>query len=54
MAAGGGHIGVVQLLINRGAEVNRADVFGRTPLKIARLRGHTGASIQLVRNGGIV
>ena len=40
VAADGGHIGVVQLLLNRGADPDKTNALGITPLSNASWRGH--------------
>lgn len=47
-----GHIGVVALLIGRGANVN-SEAFGRTPLSVAQLRGHSEI-VDILRKAGAV
>ncbi|MBR5888302.1 MAG: ankyrin repeat domain-containing protein, partial [Akkermansia sp.] len=48
-AANIGHTECVKLLIDAGADVNRANNEGRTPLSIAEKNGHTECA-ELLRN----
>ena len=50
-AALGGHAGAIELLARRNADVNRA-AGGKTPLEIAREKGHEAAAAALERLGG--
>ena len=51
LAAENGHKDAVQLLIDRGAEPNRADQYGNTPLHNAALEGHKDV-VQLLLDRG--
>ncbi len=50
-AAEGGHIQVVRMLVDAGAEVNRADAGGFTPLMGAARTGHAGLVKFLLERG---
>ena len=41
IACGEGQVDAVRLLLDNGAEVNRVDKFGATPLIIAKHQGHS-------------
>jgi hypothetical protein len=41
MAASGGNINMVQLLVDKGAKVNAQNTYGKTPLHYAASKGHT-------------
>ena len=52
-AARRGHVAIVELLIERGADVNpREAISGHTPLHLAERWGHEDAAAVLVANGG--
>ncbi|MBR5888317.1 MAG: ankyrin repeat domain-containing protein, partial [Akkermansia sp.] len=51
-AANIGHTECVKLLIDAGADVNRANNEGRTPLSIAEKNGHTECAELLRAAGG--
>ena len=46
-----GHVDAARLLLDKGAEVNRATEDGRTPLLVACLQGHVDAVRLLLDNG---
>jgi hypothetical protein len=50
-AADAGHVSVVQLLIDRGANLNLPNSQGRTPLSCARSRGHKEVEEALLKAG---
>ena len=50
----GGHAAVVEALGRLGADVNRADDDGWTPLGIARDEGHSEAAAALERLGAAI
>jgi ankyrin repeat protein len=53
IASMGGHTSVVELLLNAGAERNRAESGGgATPLMASCAAGHTATAAALLRNGG--
>ena len=52
MAAQEGHRDVVNLLLDRGADPNKADIFGLTPLHEAAKRGHKNVVRILLERGG--
>ena len=47
-AAENGHVEIVVLLLEQGAEVNRADKYGSTALRLAEHRGRTGV-VEILR-----
>lgn len=51
VAAGGGHVDVVQFLINQGADVNVEDQWGGRPIDDALEKGHTKV-VELLRQSG--
>lgn len=50
-AAETGHIQTVQLLVNRGGNVNEIDTIGRTPLHLAAKYGHVKMVSRLLQLG---
>lgn len=50
-AARGGHVGVIRLLAEHGADLNRANPDGLTPLLIAVINDHTDAAAELLVRG---
>lgn len=48
-----GHRNIALLLINRGADVNHRDAFGRTPLHKAAANGHPDC-LQLLLQHGLI
>jgi len=50
-AAGGDHMKVVELLIDKGGDVNAKDEVGWTPLHIAEYNGHKDVADLLKKNG---
>jgi ankyrin repeat protein len=48
-AAAGGYEAVVRLLLEKGAEPDSKDMFGRTPLSLAAERGHRTV-VQLLKS----
>ena len=51
IASQNGHVEVVRVLAERGADINKADDNGATPLSLARSAGHTEIAAFL-RNAG--
>ena len=49
-----GHVDTVRLLLDRGAEVDRANQNGLTPLLTACFRGHVDVALLLLENGAEV
>ena len=47
MASLGGHLAIVRLLLERGAEVNHTTVTNSTPLRAASFNGHTEVQIKM-------
>ena len=45
MASLGGHVAIVRLLLERGAEVNHTTLTNSTPLRAASFNGHTEVSL---------
>jgi ankyrin repeat protein len=45
MAAYGGHLGIAQLLLEHGADMDNIDVDGDTPMQLAATRGHSNIAI---------
>ncbi|KAJ6539678.1 ankyrin repeat-containing domain protein [Mycena capillaripes] len=54
LASGEGHIEIVSLLLDNGAEVNTVDRFNDSALLIASARGHTDIVRSLLENGAEV
>jgi len=50
-AVAGGKVGIVELLIRHGADVNLKGTDGKSPLGLARLKGHTAVADALVNAG---
>ena len=48
-----GDSAVIELLLERGAEVNAKDDRGQTPRSIAAHKGHTDAVVILKLHGGV-
>ncbi|XP_066274066.1 ankyrin-1-like [Branchiostoma lanceolatum] len=53
-AATRGHVGVAELLIKAGAQVDIRDEFGRAPLHMAAVGGHVGVAELLLKAGAQV
>ena len=53
MAAGKGHLPVVQYLVQQGADKNKAANDGATPLRIAIQQGHSAVADYLRDQGAI-
>eukprot|EP01134_Creolimax_fragrantissima_P006789 CFRG6789T1 len=53
IASAEGHIDVVSLLLENGAQVNIVDRWGKTPLSNAIENGHKEISIMLMENGAV-
>lgn len=51
VAAKEGHVDVIRLLVEAGADMNAIDEIGKTPLDYAVIRGHLGAIQMLVEAG---
>jgi|AntAceMinimDraft_11_1070367.scaffolds.fasta_scaffold154503_1 ankyrin repeat protein len=51
-AAANGHLGVVTMLVERGADVTRTNSEGGTPVHVAAQRGHTDIVKYLSAHGG--
>jgi ankyrin repeat protein len=51
LAAAGGHLSVVELLLHNNADPNARDGAGRTALAAAEAAGHAGVA-ELLRRGG--
>ena len=49
-----GHLSIVEYLINHGADVNKANHWGRTPLSIASENGHLSVAKCLFEHGADV
>ena len=54
MAVQNGHTEVAELLIDKGADVNKPDNAGATPLWIAAHKGHTATAQLLISVGANV
>jgi len=52
-AAGNGHLEVVRLLVEYGADVNAVSDTGRSPLQMAMEGGHEGVKEVLVGAGAV-
>jgi ankyrin repeat protein len=50
-AAGNGHEAVVKLLVEKGADLESKDRFGRIPLSLAAMNGHEAVVKLLVEKG---
>ena len=50
-AAAGGHLGIVEYLLSRGADVNATTRFNCTPLQEASFAGHLDVVKILVNSG---
>jgi ankyrin repeat protein len=50
-AAYGGHVGLVRLLVERGAGLETSDMFGNTPLRVAAAGGHEELVSILLHSG---
>ncbi len=53
-AAAGGHLGVVRLLLDRGADVNSTTMRGETPLHLAATEGNAACAKLLLERGADV
>ena len=51
LASGGGHVEIVKLLIERGANVEAKDAAGETPLHVAVAKGRAACVAELLRSG---
>mmetsp|Transcript_12320 Transcript_12320/g.15966 ORF Transcript_12320/g.15966 Transcript_12320/m.15966 type:complete len:92 (+) Transcript_12320:3-278(+) len=51
LASSAGHIGVVKLLLNHGAEVNHTNLYNQNALAYAAKYGHTDVVELLVEHG---
>ena len=51
MAAGNGHEEVVKLLLEKGAELESKDKYGKTPLSLAAEMGHEAVVMLVLEKG---
>jgi len=51
IASSGGHANIVELLLNKGAEIDKPDIYGNTPLHAAVEAGHINIVKLLLDNG---